>query len=95
MLKPAEFLAPGYAGGAGDFIRPRPAEVQEHVQEMQADGRDEDGGHSDEREGPAVVAAQVDDGAFVAAEKPFDAFQRDGVHVPSVAADVGDVLDER
>ena len=66
----------------------------EHGFRGDADAGDEDGGHRDEGDGGAAgLKLAAEGGAFVFAEEFFHALEGDGVHVPSVAGDVGDVAE--
>ena len=94
MLEPAHFLALGQCCRAGHLVGPAPAQVQQHVEEVQPDAGDQDRSHRHQRQLVAALRhAQPDHRPFVAAEQALDPRQRDRIHVPGVAAQVGDMLD--
>jgi hypothetical protein len=76
---------------AGNDIRPVVAQVQEHVEEMQADAGHQ---HRGNRHQQHLVAARVEPGtdqrALVPAEQALDAPERDRVDVPGVAGEISD-----
>jgi hypothetical protein len=71
---------------AGHLIRSAVAQVQQHVQEVQADAGNEHGGHRDHRDHMAALREPgADQRALVLAEQALHAPQRDRVDVPGVA----------
>ena len=69
--------------------------MQQHIEKMEANARDEDGGYGHECQRRSIWQCHANDGAFITAEKALDTSECNGVDVPSVAAQVGDVLDGR
>jgi len=93
VLEPAHLLALGQRRVAGDLVGALIAQVQPHVDEAQPQAGDEDRRDRHQQHRVAGGAqARADQRALVAAEQALHARQRDRVHVPGVAAHVGDVL---
>ena len=90
VLEPAHLLALGETRAAGDDVGAAIAEVQQHVEEMQADAGDQDGGDRHQHDALAAGGQRgFDQRALVLAEQLFDALQRDRIDVPGVAGNVG------
>ena len=96
MFEPAELLALGHGHAAGDLVGPGPAQVQPQVGRVQAQAGHQHRGHRHQRHRHAALRQpQPQHRALVAAEQPLHPRQRDRVHVPGVAAEVGDVFQRR
>jgi hypothetical protein len=95
VLEPAQLLAFDDGLIARHFIRAWPAEMQQHIEKMESNTRDEDGGYGHECQRRSVWQCHANDGAFIAAKQALHSFESDGVDVPGVAAQVSDVLDGR
>ncbi len=93
VFEPAHFLAFAHGGVAGNDVRAPIAQVQQHVEKLEANARDQDGRHRHQGEQRARRQAAADDGPLVLAEQPLDPLERDGIDVPGVARDVIHLLD--
>lgn len=92
VFGPPQFFAGGDFDVTGNLIRTLPPQVQQNIQEVKSNGGHQDCGHRNDGDRLLGFQAQVDRCPFVFTKQPFDAFERDRVHVPGVATDVGDVF---
>src|ERR1700680_1009349 len=93
MLEPAHFLAPAQARIAGYEVGSAVPEVQAHIEELEADAGDQDGGDRYQGQQGARWQPAANDGAFVLAKQLFDPPQRDWIDVPGVSGNIVHLLD--
>ncbi len=94
VLEPAHFLALAEIGVAGDDVGSAVSQVEQHIEEVQPDARDQDRRHRHQREELVRgLEPAADDRALVLAEQILDSLQRNRIHVPRVAGDIGHLLD--
>jgi acyl-CoA synthetase (AMP-forming)/AMP-acid ligase II len=85
------------AAAAVDLVpRALGVQVAERVDEIEADARDQDRGHRHEHDRMARrLQLAMDQRPLILAEQFLDPLQRDRVHVPGVAGNVGDAVDDQ
>lgn len=94
VLEVTHFFALAEVGAAGNTVGTAVLELERVLKEVQLNAGDQNGGDRHQRHAQAaVVEAQINDGAFVFAVKPFDAFEGDRIDIPSIARNVGDAVD--
>src|SRR5687767_6451326 len=85
MLEPAEFVALGHADVARKHRCSRRSRLQNNVEEMQPNARDQHGSDRHKRERLAGGESAAKHGALVLAKELLDPLQRDRVDVPAIA----------
>src|ERR1700722_7895089 len=92
VLEPPHFFAALQRSITGHHIGPAIAQMQQHIEEAQSDTRHQDGRHRHQRQDLLGSEPAPDAGAFVLAEQPVDAFQRNGIDVPGVTGNIVDLF---
>ena len=93
MFEPTHLLSSCKRRVAGDCLGALVAQVQQNIQEMQADAGNQNGRYGHQRNALTThrtVASErgADESTFVFAKQFFNAFEGNGVHVPGVTREV-------
>ena len=93
VLEPAHLFALGEMRLARNHIGAAIADVQQDIDEMQADAGDQDGGDRDQQDALATRReGGFDQRPLVLAEQPFNPLQCDRIDVPGVAGNVSHLM---
>src|SRR5262249_32826561 len=93
VLEPSELLALRCVYVAQKYRRPACPGVENDIEKMQADARDQNGGNRYQRNRLPRPANRFDHGALVLAKQPLDPLQSDRIDVPCIAVNEGDAFD--
>ena len=92
VFEPSQFFAFFHSVITGELVWPRPAEVEQHIEEMEPNACHKNRGHRHQCQRGPVGERHADHRSFIATEKALNALQCNGVYIPSVATQIADVL---
>lgn len=93
VFEPTELLPALHRHRAGNLVGPGPSRMKQDTQTMQTDRRDKDRSHCNQCNRLTCLEPEMDDGPFVPTKQLPDPPHGNWIHVPSVATDIGHMLD--